>query len=270
MLNLPNNCMLVEPGRLINQNQFKTNQLSYIKSQMKKSFKTKQIDNDFQIKDYKKSFQDIKNLGMENGISENYINPTRFIDAKSIRNEHIEPFQIFCLDKRPEVSKIHPNLSSSQITSILGAMWRATSQSIKQYYSYMSFKISTPLNQITNSNMSAMNNTVAASPATNTVAPIQESSMNFIPTLQEGNVQFLTAPFPVRAIATDYINSISTSDPQTFLTNDKGFEDKKIDNNIFVGTKGEELQIMPPLHLFIIPRSNFNMEISEVSQKCLS
>ena len=236
---------------------------------MEKSFKTKQEINDFQFKNCKIPLQDIKNSGMANGISENYIKSSRYINTKAIRNEHIEPFQIFCLDKRPEISKIHPNLSSSQITSILGAMWRATSQNIKQYYSYMSLTISAPFNPIINPYMSVMNTTAVAFPTTSATAPIQESPMNFIPTPQEGNVGFLTTPFSNRAIATDCINSISNSNSQTFLSNDKSFE-KKIDNNIIVGTKEEELQILPPLHLFVIPRSNFNMEISEVSQKCLS
>ena len=48
---------------------------------------------------------------------------------------HVEPFQIFCLERRAEIVKQHPNLTSSKITSILGSLWRSTSPSLKQYYS---------------------------------------------------------------------------------------------------------------------------------------
>ncbi|EAX90721.1 HMG box family protein [Trichomonas vaginalis G3] len=46
----------------------------------------------------------------------------------------MEPFQIFCHEKRAEVSRNNPQLSSSKITSLLGTMWRSLKPYEKQSY----------------------------------------------------------------------------------------------------------------------------------------
>lgn len=46
----------------------------------------------------------------------------------------MEPFQVFCHEKRPEVCRSNPYLSSSRITSLLGSMWRSLKPYEKQAY----------------------------------------------------------------------------------------------------------------------------------------
>ena len=46
----------------------------------------------------------------------------------------MEPFQVFCHEKRAEVCRTNPHLSSSHITSLLGSMWRSLKPREKQAY----------------------------------------------------------------------------------------------------------------------------------------
>jgi hypothetical protein len=45
-----------------------------------------------------------------------------------------EPFQIFCLKKRKEVTEANPSLTYPEITSILGRLWRSLSSDEKAQY----------------------------------------------------------------------------------------------------------------------------------------
>ena len=64
-----------------------------------------------------------------------------FINNKTIPDEiskyniqQMEPFHIFCFEKRFEISRTFPKLASSKITSLLGTLWRSLSNSEKQSY----------------------------------------------------------------------------------------------------------------------------------------
>ena len=46
----------------------------------------------------------------------------------------LEPFQVFCIQKRNEIQKTNPLLSSSDITSLLGKMWRSMDSSHRSPY----------------------------------------------------------------------------------------------------------------------------------------
>lgn len=49
----------------------------------------------------------------------------------------LEPFQVFCIQKRSEIQKSNPLLSSSDVTSLLGKMWRSMSISHRLPYTEM-------------------------------------------------------------------------------------------------------------------------------------
>lgn len=46
----------------------------------------------------------------------------------------LDPFQIFCIEKRSDCMKEHPDLKSSEITSILATKWRSMNDVEKQPY----------------------------------------------------------------------------------------------------------------------------------------
>lgn len=50
------------------------------------------------------------------------------------KRSQIEPFVIFCVHQRDEVVAQNPDLNCGQITSVLGAMWRALPMEGKQEY----------------------------------------------------------------------------------------------------------------------------------------
>lgn len=52
----------------------------------------------------------------------------------------IEPFQIFCLEKREDVAMKNPNLNSSEVTSLLGYLWRSLTPEKKEFYISMSIR----------------------------------------------------------------------------------------------------------------------------------
>jgi hypothetical protein len=54
-----------------------------------------------------------------------------------------EPFQIFSLRHRPELARQNPSLSSSELTSALGSMWRSLTFQARQEYLQMASSVAT-------------------------------------------------------------------------------------------------------------------------------
>lgn len=53
----------------------------------------------------------------------------------------LDPFQIFCIEKRNEYMKDHPDLKSSDVTSILAGIWRGLTDIEKQPYNMLAMKL---------------------------------------------------------------------------------------------------------------------------------
>ncbi|EAY18868.1 HMG box family protein [Trichomonas vaginalis G3] len=53
----------------------------------------------------------------------------------------LDPFQIFCIEKRNEYMKAHPKLKNSGITSMLAGIWREMSDSEKMQYNLIAMKL---------------------------------------------------------------------------------------------------------------------------------
>ena len=53
----------------------------------------------------------------------------------------LDPFQIFCIEKRNEYMKDHPELKSSDVTSILAGVWRGLTDIEKQPYNMLAMKL---------------------------------------------------------------------------------------------------------------------------------
>jgi hypothetical protein len=53
----------------------------------------------------------------------------------------MEPFQIFLLRKRSEVAAQNPDLTNSELTSLLGRMWRSLPQNEKIEYLHLAFSV---------------------------------------------------------------------------------------------------------------------------------
>lgn len=260
-LDIPNDFLCVDPEGLINQNKYKINQIKSLKKRPSKNKKAKSSFDKTQCQ------QEIMYSSSPDQSSYIYINSSNYSYAKNIRKEHIEPFQIFCLDKRAEIVKMHPNLSSSQITSIMGTMWRSTSQNIKQYYNYMSLKMSSYLNQNINDQMSNSNNSYFSAPPIQPNSFVQDSSLYFNSIQESRSTNFDQIQLSNQLSTNDFVSSKSSS----VFTNVNNYELNSCNQMNEINAKTEEVQISPPPppHLFIIPRSKFNMEISKVSQKCL-
>jgi hypothetical protein len=59
----------------------------------------------------------------------------------------MEPFQIFSLRQRPEISRQNPSLTNSELTSLLGRMWRSLPQNEKQEYLQLALNVATERRQ---------------------------------------------------------------------------------------------------------------------------
>lgn len=190
---------------------------------------------------------------------------------KSKRSNHVEPFQVFCLERRPELVKEHPNLSSSQITSILGSMWRSISPDIKQYYNCLSAKMALSFNQILNSKISRRNNDNFAFIVPKNNVSMKNPSNTMYSASEKNNINFdFNSPSIYYNFDTIKFSSLEcTSKSQENYTG-SSFTEIKSSNNEYKRQVPEDKPASPLLlHLFITPRSNFSLEISEVSQKCL-
>jgi hypothetical protein len=53
----------------------------------------------------------------------------------------IEPYRIFFLRKRAEIAQQNPGLSNSELTSLLGRLWRAMGTSEKQEYLHLAVNV---------------------------------------------------------------------------------------------------------------------------------
>lgn len=53
----------------------------------------------------------------------------------------LDPFQIFCIEKRNEYMKAHPELKNSEVTSILAGIWREMSENDKMQYNLIAMKL---------------------------------------------------------------------------------------------------------------------------------
>lgn len=53
----------------------------------------------------------------------------------------LDPFQIFCIEKRSEFLLEHPELKNSEVTSILGSIWRNMPQEEKQTYNTLAMRL---------------------------------------------------------------------------------------------------------------------------------
>jgi hypothetical protein len=53
----------------------------------------------------------------------------------------ITPFQIFCYQNRERLVRANPHLRGIDVTSLLGRMWRALSQSSRDHYVDLSLKL---------------------------------------------------------------------------------------------------------------------------------
>lgn len=65
----------------------------------------------------------------------------------------LEPFQVFCIQKRSEIQKTNPLLSSSDITSLLGKMWRSMDSSHRLPYVEMASQYNNSQKQNDDSNI---------------------------------------------------------------------------------------------------------------------
>lgn len=50
------------------------------------------------------------------------------------RRQPLEPFQVFCLERRDQVQSENRQLGPSEVTSVLSQMWRGMDQTMKQHY----------------------------------------------------------------------------------------------------------------------------------------
>lgn len=53
----------------------------------------------------------------------------------------LDPFQIFCIEKRSEFLLEHPELKNSEVTSILGSIWRNMPPEEKQTYNTLAMRL---------------------------------------------------------------------------------------------------------------------------------
>ncbi|OHT03952.1 hypothetical protein TRFO_28674 [Tritrichomonas foetus] len=243
--------------------------------------------------------------------------------------DHIEPFQIFCLEKRAKVAKMHPNLSSSRITSLLGTLWRATPQQEKQIYANMASSVGrgnapNKNQQQTNSHLDGqshgqsliqspqmqslmvqpnINSNVNQPNMNSNIHSHQQKLMNS-PLNSHANgkhrleipsITSITGPSMFNPLFVPQIKNNLSIDPKsgTVLTMTpikKGNEIKvespvegpvsksnndhmdlcvsdQISSQNIIEMPNSRTTMMPPLNLFIVPRSKFSVEAAEVSRK---
>ena len=53
----------------------------------------------------------------------------------------LDPFQIFCIEKRNDYMREHPDLRNSDVTSILAGIWRSMSEKEKQAYNIIAMQL---------------------------------------------------------------------------------------------------------------------------------
>lgn len=53
----------------------------------------------------------------------------------------LDPFQIFCIEKRPEYISKHPELKSFEITALLGQIWRNIKEDERYHYQVLAQKL---------------------------------------------------------------------------------------------------------------------------------
>lgn len=65
------------------------------------------------------------------------------VNNGNTHNIGVEPFLIFCYERRQATSQQNPFLNSSGITSLLGSIWRSMNDEEKQIYVEMAMQIKT-------------------------------------------------------------------------------------------------------------------------------
>lgn len=59
-------------------------------------------------------------------------------DKSRLKTRYVlDPFQIYCYEKRPEVQELYPSLKTSEVTSFIANNWRKLPETAKQKYRYI-------------------------------------------------------------------------------------------------------------------------------------
>ena len=71
-------------------------------------------------------------------------------DSKSKTRYVLDPFQIYCYEKRPEVQELYPLLKTSEVTSFIAEQWRKLPENMKQKYRYLALVLKNNQKRIKN------------------------------------------------------------------------------------------------------------------------
>lgn len=96
----------------------------------------------------------------------------------------LDPFQIFCIEKRNEYMKDHPDLKSSEITSILATKWRSMSEMEKQPYLIYAMNLqNNKCNVERKKKRTSQKDSTASEPKTSSTPEISEPDVGIGPSL---------------------------------------------------------------------------------------
>ncbi|OHS93108.1 hypothetical protein TRFO_40576 [Tritrichomonas foetus] len=204
---------------------------------------------------------------------------------------HVEPFQIFCLERRPEIVRQHPQLTSSKVTSLLGTLWRATSPAVKRYYIDVAASARIPQSRSSKKKQREMTATMATNvgysreESGDSAGKVTNGQFHHLPPPQIFECDLSKSGLTVSEKVGTYTHSSFLSPSLPAMISSSSQPSIPPINSITCNSSPEispscpvtqigassslSAAMEPPLNLFIIPRAQTSSVISEISMKSI-